>query len=726
MAVKAEQTEHTDIRLLNEFPPATPETWRLAAEKLLKGAPFEKKMITRTHEGIDLQPMYWRPGTPAGSAPADPVGLEEPGQFPFTRGSFPVASGPAPWQVSQELPYPTYEEFNSALRNDLERGQNAVFLPLDRASRMGYDPDQAESAMVGSEGVSIASVAGFGKALDGVDLPAYPVYLEGGASGPFFLALAAAHARMKRVETGSLRGCIGSDPLGLLAQEGVLNSPLDVLYDEMAVAAEWAERNAPHVRTISVSTRPYHDGGASAIEELAFAIGTGAEYVRSLVQRGLPSDVALRQVWFAFSAGPQFFLEIAKLRAARALWANIAGAFGVHDASAAMRMHVRTSAYNGTRVDPYVNMLRATTEALAGALGGCNSMHVGFFDEAVRLPDEFSRRIARNVQLLLQTESHVDHVADPAGGSWYVESLTGELARRAWDLFQKIEQQGGMAASLQSGFPQRSVAATAQRRAEALSVRKDIMVGLTTYANPQETPLDEGADTLDTVRARRAETLRKLRTVPERASEAAVRERLSRILETGRDSIMNALVEAAAQGATIGEMRTAWRARRGGSGLQVEPVARQRRAVPYEELRARADAYTARTGSRPAVFLATMGPRAQHKVRADFAAGFVAAGGCTAIMGTGYATPEEAVSATIASGAPALIICSTDETYPDIVPAMCGEVKRRKSSLMVVLAGYPPDHVESFRAAGVETFIHLRANVPDVLGRMFERMGVTP
>lgn len=723
MPVRTEQTEQSNIRLLSEFPSATPEEWRLAAEKLLKGAPFEKKMITRTHEGVELQPMYWRPETSAGSTPAR---SEEPGMFPFTRGSLHIGAGAVPWLVAQELTYPTYEEFNRALRNDLERGQNAIFLPLDRASRMGEDPDQADIAMVGSEGVSIASVAGLGKALDGADLSAFPVYLEGGASGPLFLALAVAHAKMKRIGPASLSGCIGSDPLGLLAQEGILGSPLDVLYDEMAVAAEWTERNAPRIRTITVSTRPYHDGGATAIEELAFAVGTGAEYVRSLIQRGVPPDAAVRQVWFAFSVGPQFFLEIAKLRAARVLWANVAGAFGVHDASAGMMMHVRTSAYNATRVDPYVNMLRVTTEALAGAMGGCNSMHVGFFDETVRQPDEFSRRIARNVQILLQTESHVDRVVDPAGGSWYVESLTGELARRAWDLFQKIEQQGGMAASLQSGFPQHSVAQTAQRRAEALALRKDVMVGLTTYANPQETPLEEGADTLDTVRARRAETLRRLRMIPERASEAAVRERLSRILETGRDSIMNALVEAAAQGATIGEMRTAWRVRRGGDTLHITPVARQRRAASYEELRAVADAYAVRTGSRPAVFLATMGPRAQHKVRADFATGFVAAGGCTAVAGTGYATAEGAVSAAIASGAPALIICSTDETYPALVPAICEEVKKRKPSMMVILAGYPPDHLERFRAAGVEEFIHLRANVPDVLHRMYERLGVKP
>jgi methylmalonyl-CoA mutase len=714
------ETENDRKPLLSEFPPATPDVWRQAAEKLLKGAPFGKKMSTRTHEGIELQPIYHRPDAKPEAVDQE---SEMPGEFPFRRGSVPVGS--APWLIAQELPYPTYEEFNKALREDLGRGQNAVFLPLDRASLMAVDPDQAEASTIGSKGVSIASVAGFGKALAGIDFSTVPLYIEGGIAGPLFLAVAVAHARKSRVEPRSLRGCVGSDPLGLLVSEGELRSPLDAAYDEMAVASDWAEKNTPGLRTIAVSTRSYHDGGASAVEELAFAIATGTEYVREMTRRGIPPEMAVRQVWFSLSVGPQFFLEIAKLRAARVLWANVGAAFGVHDTAGAMVMHIRTSSYNATRVDPYVNMLRATTEALSGAIGGCTSMHVGRFDEECGQPGEFSRRIARNVQILLQKESHIDHVVDPVGGSWYVEALTADIAKRAWELFQRIEQEGGMAVALRSGLPQSAVADTARRRVEALALRKDAMVGITTYANPLEVPLEETPDTLDDVRMRRTETLRNLRMVPDRAAEPAVLDRLSRILETGRDSIMNALIDAASQGATIGEMRKAWQARRGGKGPAVEPIVPQRRALAFEELRALSDAFTQRTGNRPVVFLATMGPRAQHKARADFAAGFMAAGGCTVITGTGYATPEEAVEAAIASGAPAMVICSTDETYPALVPLMCAEVKKRKPSLMIALAGYPADHVESFRQDGIEAFIHLRAHVPEVLCQMFRRMGVT-
>ncbi len=709
-------------RLLSEFPPATPGEWRDAAEKLLKGAPFEKRMITPTPEGIDLLPIYAPPADQSGGPVARP---EEPGSYPFRRGSAAPAPNPPPWLIAQELPYPTYEEFNKALRDDLERGQTAIFLPLDLASRLGVDPDQADASTIGSRGVSIASVAGYGKALTGIDLSSYPLFIEAGSAGPLFLALAAADARKKHPDRPALRGCIGSDPLGVLASEGRLLSSLEVLYDEMAVAAEWADKYSPELRTIVVSTSAYHDGGASAVEELACAVGTAAAYVRELVLRGVSPDIAVHQIWFSFSVGSQFFMEIAKLRAARVLWANVASAFGVHGKGGAMAMHVRTSATAMTRIDPYVNMLRVTTEALAGAIGGCSSMHVGFFDEAIRRPDEFSRRIARNVQVLLQAESHIHRVVDPAGGSWYVEALTESIAERAWKLFQKIEEQGGMAAALQNGFVRNLIAESARRRAEALALRRSVMVGVNAYANPLEASLEEGPDDLDSVRSRRAETLKNLRTKPDRAAENEVLDRLSRILETGRDSIMNALIEAAGKGATLGELRRAWRARRETAEIRCEPVSPYRCAKPFEEIRAASNASAALKGNRPSVFLATMGPQSQHKARADFVADFLAAGGLTTVMGTGYASAEEAVDAAINSGAPGLVICSTDETYPALVPAMCAAIKKRAPSMMIMLAGYPADHVESFRGAGVEVFIHIRANVLEVLRQMLTRMGVT-
>jgi methylmalonyl-CoA mutase len=693
-----------------------------AAEALLKGAPFEKKMPTRTHEGIVLQPIYDRTGANGAPGGPDP---ELPGEFPFRRGTDPVAGPREPWLIAQEIPYPTYEDFNAAVRHDLERGQNAVFVTLDRASRFGEDPDSAPADTVGSGGASIASIAGFGKALKGIDLAAQPVFLEAGCAGPQYLAIAVAHLRMQKQPASALRGCIGGDPLATLAREGTIPYATDVIYDEMAVAAEWAEKNAPGVRTVAVSTSPYADGGASAVEEAALALATGAAYMRALVARGVHAEVAAAQIWFSFSLGPQFFMEIAKLRAVRMAWAHVAAAFGVPPALCGMQMHVRTSSYDMTCVDPYVNMLRATTEAMSGAIGGCQTMHVAPFDDVIRQPDEFSRRIARNVQVLLQSESYLHRVADPAGGAWLVESLTSEAASASWKIFQEIEAQGGLQDALADGSVQRRIAATAAKRAEAVAQRKDVIVGVSTYANTGEVPLEMRKEDLKSIRARRAETLRALRSVPDRAEETAVMERLSRILETGRDSIMNALIDAAAQGATTGEMGRAWRARRGRGPVYAPAIRAHRRAEPYEMLRAATQAFARTHGKSPVIFLATMGPLAQYKTRADFSADFIAAAGCVAQMGTGYDTPEAAVDAAAASGARAVVLCSTDETYLSIVPDFCSLMKQRRPDAAIILAGYPQDHIEAFTKAGVHEFIHLRADAVATLGRILARMGVT-
>lgn len=221
----------------------------------------------------------------------------------------------------------------------------------------------------------------------------------------------------------------------------------------MAWLTAWAATHAPDLRTIQVELHPYHNGGASAVQDLAFALATGVEYLRAMQARGLDVDTVAPRMQFAFSLGSPFFIEIARLRAARMLWARVVAAFGGNARSQKLRLHGRTSAWTKTRADAYNNMLRATAEAFAGVMGGCDSLHVSPFDEAIGLPDEFSRRIARNVQIILQQECNFYRLVDPAGGSAAVETLTDEIAREAWALFQRIEAQGGMAAALAAGFP---------------------------------------------------------------------------------------------------------------------------------------------------------------------------------------------------------------------------------------------------------------------------------
>ena len=706
---------------LSEFSSATPEQWRAAAEKLLKGAPFDKKMITRTYEGIDLQPIYTadNPGSPA-------IDREMPGSSPFRRGIAVEGSFVRPWLVAQEIPYRTPAEANAALRSDLERGQTSVYLPLDQATRFGLDADKADQSAVGRDGLSISSIADLRTVLSGIDLALTPLHFEADLGSPAVLAMCIAVAEKSGVPADHLNGTIAADPLGVLLLYGNLPFGLTTAFDRMHLTASWSAKNAPTLRSIAVRSRVCHDAGADAVHELACAIASGVEYVRAMLQRGMTIDDAAQQVWFSLSSGTQFFMEVAKFRAARLLWATAVNAFGGSEAAQKMHLHVRTSAYAVTAVDPYVNMLRTTTEAIAGGVGGCDSMHVGYFDEAVRLPDEFSRRIARNTQIILQAEAHLPRVIDPAGGSWYVESLTDDIAQRSWKLFQEIEAAGGMGSAILRGDIQERIHRVATQRADGVERRKDPIVGVTAYANATEIPLEGRGEDLAMIQTQRADEVRAYRTQRDSSGSAAAVARIAVRFKEDPGGLMAALIDAARHEATVGELMRAIPPSSDDEPVNVAPLHSTRLAAGFEALRSAMASAGRKNGHPLRVFLATMGPVAQHKARADFAAGFFAVAGCEVITPAGYPTPEEAASAACASGSEIVVLCSTDDTYPGLVAPFCAAVKNKRKDLTIVLAGYPQEHIEAFRTAGVEEFIHIRSNVLETLRSLLEKKGVRP
>jgi methylmalonyl-CoA mutase len=353
-------------------------------------------------------------------------------------------------------------------------------------------------------------------------------------------------------------------------------------------------------------------------------------------------------------------------------------------------------------------------------MGGCDSLHVSPFDEAIGLPDEFSRRIARNVQIILQQECNFYRLVDPAGGSAAVEMLTDEIAREAWTLFQRIEEQGGMAAALAAGFPQGQVAATRAERLNAIALRREVIVGANMYVNLKEQPFTARMVDHTALHAERAAALQRFRAS---ADARAALEDLARALAGASEQVLPAAIAAARAGVTLGAL-TAALAAGGDAGITVEPIAAHRGAEQFEALQAAAAQFAARTGSRPKVFLATMGPVSQHKARADFSTGFFEAGGFEVIAGPGFQTVEEAAEAAQASGASIAVICSTDETYPELVPPLVRLLKEGRPDMTVVLAGYPADQIEAHRAAGVDEFIHLRADCYATLARLQQLKGV--
>jgi methylmalonyl-CoA mutase len=531
------------------FPKVGYNDWRKLVEGELKGASFDEKMLTRTSEGITLQPVYKR---------EDIQGLLEansfPGLAPFARGASAAGYAGSPWEISQEINYSSPAEFNHAARNSLASGLNALNMVLDKATRNGADPDWAKLGEVGQGGLSIANLRDLERALEGIDLKKTSLFVRSGVSGMPFAALLMALMSKRRLPASRLRGCIEMDPLGVLSHEGTLPQSLEGAYREMASLTRWAEKRAPRLQTICVHSRAWHEAGGNAVQELAFTLATAVEYLREMNNRELDVNVVAPRIRFAVTVGSNFFLEISKLRALKMLWARAVAALEGNEESQRLALHVRTSLWNKTVRDPYNNIMRATVEAFAGVIGGCDSLQVGAFDEVVRPPDDFSRRLARNTQLILQRECHLTHVIDPAGGSWYVETLSSDLAKRAWALFQEVEKLGGMAAALQAEFPQKAVAATAAERIKAVADRKQVIVGVNQYANAKETPLEARAADATAFHTRRARQIASHRMSLEDTDNEIVLKKLAAIVGVRGEKLFSQCVEAASAGASLGEI----------------------------------------------------------------------------------------------------------------------------------------------------------------------------
>ncbi|WP_448336600.1 methylmalonyl-CoA mutase family protein [Chloroflexus aurantiacus] len=699
-------------RLFDMFTPASYAEWRASAEKTLKGAPFEKRLVTKTFENILLQPIY------NASDIADLPHLASlPGFAPFVRDTRILGPVRERWQVAQELPYPTATEVNQAAQADLPRGLTTLNVPLDQATRQGIDPDAAAPAQVGAGGMSLATLDDARRLFDQLDLARIPLLIQTGALSLPVAGLLLAAATERGLSPDQWQGTLAADPLGNLAADGSLPASLERCYDLLAEWTRWAMTNAPHLRTIMVSSYVYHNSGASIVQEMGCALATGVAYLRAMQERGLDVNDVAPHMQFACPVGSNFFLEVARLRAIRMLWARIVAAFDGNETAQRMHLHVRTSAWTKTRYDVYNNMLRATGEAMAAVMGGAHSLHISHFDEAWGLPDEFSRRIARNLHIILQEECNFFRLIDPPGGSWAVEKLTDEIAAQAWAFFQEIERHGGMAAALAAGMPQEAIATTRNERFAAIAQRRDVIIGINMYPNLDEKrPEFRQIDHLQLHVARAAD----LRHSRDNRSDEACRTALSNLAAQRSVAAVLAAVRA---GATLGELSCTLTAA-DTAAPQVTPLPTHRAAEQFEQLRDAADAYTARTGRRPTVFLANIGPLAQHKARSDFATGFFQAGGFAVINNDGFASVEEAANAALAADADIVTICSTDETYPEVVPALTHALKTQRPTTTVILAGYPTDLIDMYRAAGIDEFIHLRANCYDILARLQRLKGV--
>ncbi len=696
--------EEKNERFFGEFEYPTREEWKQAAIKALKGAPFEKKMFTKTYEGITLNAIYDQEDI--ANLPHMKNGF--PGFFPFVRGTQASGFKAFSWEVSQRIPYPFAEDFNAAARHDLERGQTGLNIRLDRSAT------EVGEYKIGC-GLNLRTVEDMSKAFCGIDLEKTPVHVDCGLAAPAFAGLLAAYAEKKGIQLRNVTGSLGFDPIGELACKGKIAGEMDKYFDQMAALVTMAKTMAPKFRVVGVNADLYHNGGANAVQEVGYAMSAAVTYLKAMAERGVDISDAANSIRFSFSVGSNFFMEIAKLRSARMIWARIVKEFGGNENAQKINMHVNTSCRNKTKYDPNVNMLRNTTEAISAILGGCDSLHVAYFDSRFGLPEEFSRRVSRNTQLVIGEEAHLTDTADPAAGSWYLESITAQLAEMIWNLFAETEK-NGMIESLKSGNIQAEIEKIQKERMKNVSFRSQAILGTNKFANLSDKAIEN-------VKIVTAEEIKKaadnFASFISKRDEAKVAGILAEIKNAGAISKID---EAAAAGATLAEITSALNA--AGAGIEVTPVVIKRDAEIFEALRDNANNYRAANGNLPKVVLVNFGTVRDYKGRADFSLDFVQVGGFEAVMTEGFKSIDDAVRGLEGIDAAAYVICSTDDKYVEIVPEFAPKFKSAKPGKKLVLAGFPQDKVEEYKTAGVDEFIHVKANNYEFLSNLQKFAGI--
>ncbi len=677
----------SDLALGAEFPDALQEAWLALVEKTLRGADFDKALATTTYDGIRIAPLYTKADAIDEQAP--------PGSAPFTRGAESRTDDALPWQICQSFEHPDPATANAEILRDLQRGVTALVLEIESN---------------GNSGIAIATSDDLAKLLDGVLLDLAPVHFISGNSAVAIAALYLAYLDGTAFDKASVRGNLGLDPIGSLAADGASVQSIERALPQMADTAAATASTYPLLRTAMVDTTAYHSAGASEAQEIAIALATGIAYLRAMDAAGMNLDEAVDRIGFTLAADADFFATIAKLRAARTLWAEATSACGIP--GAALELGIETSDRMMATRDAWVNMLRTTVACFAAGVAGAQSVTVHPYTAALGLPDRFARRIARNTQVILQEESSLGRVLDPAGGSWYVEALTAAIAEKAWSLFQEVESEGGIVESLKSGALQDRIATVAQTRASDIARRKVPLTGISEFPNLGEEGIDVAGVDLDDVRAASAE-----RQSAFLASRAQTPD-LSGLPPAGDGALTSALRDAAKAGATVAEIQAAL----GDDGDSVPALQPRRLGAGFENLRAASDRYLAAKGKRPQIFLANLGPLSTFTARATFAQNFFAAGGIEALTNSGFETPGEAAAAYRDSGAELSVICSSDALYAEHA-GEAAKALREAGAQHVYLAGAPGDKREALEAAGVGTFIHSGCNVLDILETAWTHFG---
>ncbi len=683
----------------------------------------DKALGRPTLEGIDLRGVY---------DATDTVGIDPglPGFPPFTRGPYASMYAGRPWTIRQYAGFSTAAESNAFYRRNLAAGQKGLSVAFDLATHRGYDSDHPRVVGdVGKAGVAIDSVEDMKILFDGIPLDQMSVSMTMNGAVLPIMAFYIVAAEEQGVERARLTGTIQND---ILKEFAVRNTYIYPPAPSMRIVADviaYCAREMPKFNSISISGYHMHEAGATAVQELAFTLADGMDYVRAALAQGLDIDQFAPRLSFFFGIGMNLFMEIAKLRAARTLWHGIMEDFGARNPKSKMlRTHCQTSGVSLTEQDPYNNIVRTTIEAMAAVLGGTQSLHTNSFDEAMALPSDFSARIARNTQLILAEESGIASVADPLGGSWFVESLTRGLEEQARALIEEVEAIGGMTEAVAQGMPKRRIEEAAASRAAQVDRGETVIVGVNRYRLEEEALHEILEVDNDRVRADQVAALARVRAERDAGKAQAALDGLREAARTDAN-LLEAAVEAARARCTLGEISSALEEAWGRYATTPEPVRGIYGAAfdddpKWEQARAGTAAVDRRLGRRPRLMVAKMGQDG-HDRGANLVASAFADLGFDVVSGPLFQTPEETARMAIDRNVDVVGASSLAAGHKTLVPELISHLRDfGRPDIKVVVGGVVPVRdYDMLREAGVQAVFGPGTNLVEAAAEVLKLLG---
>jgi methylmalonyl-CoA mutase len=679
----------------------TVDQWKELATKQLKGKPLES-LDWHTAEGIAVKPLF---------TAGDLEDLEHldslPGFAPFVRGPMATMYSGRPWTIRQYAGFSTARDSNAFYRRNLAAGQKGLSVAFDLATHRGYDSDHPRvTGDVGKAGVAIDSIEDMKILFDQIPLDQMSVSMTMNGAVIPILAMYIVSAEEQGVKHEQLTGTIQNDILKEYLTRNTYIYPPEPSMRIVSDIIAFCSQNMPKFNTVSISGYHMMEAGANSVLQLGFTLADGLEYVRAALKAGLNIDDFAPRLSFFFGVGMNFFMEIAMLRAARFLWNELISKFNPKSARSAMlRTHVQTSGWSLTEQDPYNNIIRTTIEALAAVLGGTQSLHTNSFDEAVGLPTDFSARIARNTQLVIQEESQVCHVIDPLGGSYYIEALTGAMIKEARKLIDEVEALGGMAKAIETGMPKLRVEESAARRQARIDQGLDVIVGVNKY-KIEDQPLKDILEVSETVRQEQIDRLVKVRAERDESKVQQALAELTRTAEAG-GNILAAALPAVRARATVGEISDAMEKVFGRfvattqciSGVYASEFKDQ---SVIDALRKRCDDFVEKQGRRPRILLTKMGQDGHDrgiKVVATAFADF----GFDVDISPMFQTPEEAAKMAMENDVHVVGASTLAAGHKTLVPQLIQALKKEGAEDILVVAGgvIPPGDYDFLYKAGV-------------------------